>query len=95
MKKEDLLSEVMSLINFISQSQQKITREHDKFQVSLTNILKLLNEGSPILTKMKGDTEDLKAYLIRSSTETHLATLDSFEQLRIRTERLLSLIRDE
>lgn len=95
MKKEDLLSEVMSLINFISQSQQKITREHDKFQVSLTNILKLLNEGSPILTKMKGDTEDLKAYLIRSSTETRLATLDSFEQLRIRTERLLSLIRDE
>lgn len=95
MKKEDLLSEVMSLINFISQSQQKITREHDKFQVSLTNILKLLNEGSPILTKMKGDTEDLKAYLIRSSTETRLATLDSFEQLRTRIERLLSLIRDE
>ena len=95
MKKEDLISEIMSLIDFTNQSQQKITREHDKLQVSLTNILKLLNEGSPILTKMKGDTKDLKGYLIRVSTETRIATLDSFEQLRTRIERLLSLIRDE
>ena len=46
MKKEDLIIEVRLLIDFIDKSQQKLTREHDKFQVSLTNTLKLLNEGS-------------------------------------------------
>ncbi|NHI88998.1 MAG: hypothetical protein EAX87_05700 [Candidatus Thorarchaeota archaeon] len=95
MKKEDLIIEVRSLIEFIDQSQQKLTREHDKFQVSLTNTLKLLNEGSAILTNMKGNTEDLKAYIIRASTETRHASLDSYEQLRIRVERLLNLIRSE
>jgi hypothetical protein len=95
MKKEDLIIEVRSLIDFIDKSQQKLTREHDKFQVSLTNTLKLLNEGSAILTNMKGNTEDLKAYIIRASTETRHASLDSYEQLRVRVERLLNLIRSE
>ena len=95
MKKEDLIIEVMSLIDLIDQSQQKLTREYDKFQVSLTNTLKLLNEGSMTLTKMKGNTEDLKAYLIRASTETRHASLDSYGQLRVRAERLLNQIRSE
>ena len=95
MKKEDLIIEVRLLIDFIDKSQQKLTREHDKFQVSLTNTLKLLNEGSAILTNIKGNTEDLKAYLIRASTETRHASLDSYEQLRVRVERLLNLIRSE
>lgn len=95
MKKEDLIIEVMSIIDFIDQSQEKLTREHDKFQVSLTNTLKLLSEGSSILTNMKGNTEDLKAYLIRASTETRHASLDSYGQLRVRVERLLNLIRSE
>lgn len=95
MKKEDLIIEVRLLIDFIDKSQQKLTREHDKFQVSLTNTLKLLNEGSAILTNIKGNTEDLKAYIIRASTETRHASLDSYEQLRVRVERLLNLIRSE
>jgi hypothetical protein len=95
MKKEDLIIEVMSLIDFIDQSQQKLIREHDKFQVSLTNTLKLLSESSAILTNMKGNTEDLKAYLIRASTKTRTASLDPYEQLRVRVERLLNLIRSE
>jgi hypothetical protein len=92
MKKEDIIEEITSLLEFIDQNCDKITQEHDKFQIALTNTLKLLDEGSPILAKMKGNVEDLKAYLIRTSTETRQVSLGPFEQLRARVVRIHELI---
>jgi hypothetical protein len=92
MKKEDIIVEITSLLEFIDQTRDEITREHDKFQIALTNTLKLLDDGSPILTKMKGNIEDLKAYLIRTSTETRQTSLDPYEDLRTRVERIRNLI---
>jgi hypothetical protein len=92
MKKEDIIVEITSLLEFIDQNQDKIAQEHDKFQIALTNTLRLLDDGSPILTKMKGNVEDLKAYLIRTSTETRQVSLNPYEQLRARVERIRDMI---
>ena len=92
MKKEDIAIEITSLIEFIDQTRDEITQEHDKFQIALTNTLKLLDESSPILTKMKGNAEDLKAYLIRTSSETRQSSLNPYDDLRTRVERIRGMI---
>lgn len=92
MKNEDIIAQISSLLDFIDETREKIGLEHDKFQVALTNTLRLLNEGSPTLAKMKGKTEDLKAYLIRTSTEIRQTSLEPYENLRTRVETIRGLI---
>lgn len=92
MNKEDIIIEITSLLELIDQNRDEITQEHDKFQIALTNTLKLLDEGSPILTKMKGDAEDLKAYLIRTSTDIRQRSIDPYETLKARVERIRDMI---
>ncbi len=92
MKNEDIIAQISSLLDFIDETREKIGLEHDKFQVALTNTLRLLDEGSPTLAKMKGKTEDLKAYLIRTSTEIRQTSLEPYENLRTRVETIRGLI---
>jgi hypothetical protein len=92
MKKEDIIIEITSILDFIDETRDRIGLEHDKFQVALTNTLRLLDEGSPTLTKMKGNVEDLKAYLIRKSTEIRQTSLDPYYHLRTRVETIRGLI---
>lgn len=92
MKKEDIIAEITSLLEFIDLTLYEITQEHDKFQIALTNTLKLLDEGSPTLIRMKGNVEDLKAYLIRMSGETRQVSIDPYEKLRVRFERIRDLV---
>lgn len=92
MKKDDITKEVASLLNFIDDARDRIAIEHDKFQIALTNTLRLLGEESPILTKMKGSTEDLKAYLIRTSTEIRQISLNPYEDLRVRVGRIKDML---
>lgn len=92
MKKEDIIAEITSLLEFIDKTRDEISLEHDKFQVALTNTLRLLGDSSPILTKMKGNVDDLKGYLIRTSTEIRQTSLDPYEHLRTRVETIRGLI---
>ena len=92
MKNEDIIAQISSLLDFIDETREKIGLEHDKFQVALTNTLRLLDEGNPMLAKMKGNTENLKAYLIRTSTEIRQTSLDPYENLRTRVETIRGLI---
>ena len=92
MKNEDIIEQISSLLDFINETREKIGLEHDKFQVALTNTLRLLDEGSPMLAKMKGNKEDLKAYLIRTSTEIRQTSLDPYENLRTKVEAIRGLI---
>ena len=88
MKNEDMIAELASLLDIIKETSDRISSEHDKFQVALTNTLRLLDEGSPTLAKMKGNADDLKAYLIRRSTEIRTLSLDSYEQLKTKVEAI-------
>ena len=92
MKNEDIITQLSSLLDFIDETREKVGLEHDKFQVALTNTLRLLDEGSSTLVKMKGNTEDLKAYLIRTSTEIRQTSLNPYENLKTRVETIRGLI---
>jgi hypothetical protein len=92
MKKEEIITELTSLLDFIDETRDRVGLEHDKFQVALSNTLRLLDEGSPTLTKMKGNVGDLKAYLIRTSTEIRQTSLDPYSHLRARIKTIRGLI---
>ncbi len=92
MNKEDIIAEITSLLDFIDESHDRVDVEHSKFQVALTNTLRLFDEGSSTLTKMKGNVEDLKAYLIRTSTEVRQTSLDPYDNLRARVETIRGLV---
>jgi hypothetical protein len=92
MKNDEIISEITSLLDFIDETRERIGLEHDKFQVALTNTLRLLDGSSPTLTKMKGNAMDLKAYLIRTSTEIRQISMNPYTHLRTRVETIRSLI---
>ena len=92
MNKEDIIAEITSLLDFIDEIHDRIDLEHSKFQVALTSTLRLLDESSSTLTKMKGNVEDLKAYLIRTSTEIRQTSLDPYEHLKARVETIRGLV---
>lgn len=94
MKNEDLITEISSLLALINEAREKTHSDHEKFQVALTNTLRLLNGSSQILTKMAGNTEDLKAYLIRMSTSIQQTSSDSLNQLRLKAEKIRDLIQN-
>jgi len=92
MKKEDLIAELTSLLRLINDTREKVGLEHDKFQVALSNTLRLLNEGNPILTKMKGSADDIKAYIIRTSTDLRQSSLNPYEQIKVKVESIRGMV---
>lgn len=92
MKKEDIATEISTLLDFINESRDQVALEHDKFQVALTNTLRLLDESSSTLIKMKGNAKALKSYLIRTSTEIRNSSLNPFDGIKDRVERIYELL---
>ncbi|MFW9961964.1 MAG: hypothetical protein ACFFCX_00165 [Candidatus Sifarchaeia archaeon] len=92
MKNEDIITEITLLLNKINETRDKIIIEHDRFLVALTNTLRLVDDGGSILIKMKGNVKDLKAYLIKTSTDLRQTSINSYENLRVIVERIRNLI---
>lgn len=92
MTKEAIISELVSIIDFIEESSNKIGMEYDKYQVALTNTLRLLSDASPTLVKMKGNADDLKGYLVKTTTEIRDITLQPYRILKRRMEKVLESI---
>ncbi len=94
MKNEALINEITLIIDFIEETRNRIDQDYDKFQVTLTNILRLLDDPSSTLIRMKGNIDDLKGYVIRTSSEIKQITLQSYEQLKFRIEKTLNMIQN-
>lgn len=92
MTKEAIVKELTSIIDFIEETKARIGMDYDKFQIALTNTLRLLSDTSTTLVRMKGDSEDLKGYLVKSSTEIRQITLQPFNLLKTKMEKVLGLI---
>jgi hypothetical protein len=92
MTKEAIVKELTSIIDFIEETRTRIGKDYDKFQIALTNTLRLLSDTSTTLARMKGDSEDLKGYLVKSSTEIRQITLQPFDLLKTKMEKVLGLI---
>ncbi|TET07482.1 MAG: hypothetical protein E3J86_12770 [Candidatus Thorarchaeota archaeon] len=93
MTKEAIVTELASIIDSIEETRTRLGMDYDKFQIALTNTLRLLSDTSPTLVRLKGDTEDLKGYLVKTSTEIRQTVLQPFDQIKTRMEKVLGLIK--
>ena len=90
MNNEQIVDELDSLLTLLNEQQKKIDAIHNKFQVALAGVLRLLGE-TPTLTKLQGKTEDLKGYLITLNTDVIETTTKSFQSLGKRVEKVMEL----
>lgn len=91
MNNEQLTDELNSLLSLLNEQQVEIDTIHDKFQIALSGVLRLIGESSPTLTNLHGKTEDLKGYLIQLNTDVIETTTKSYESLRKRIEEVIEL----
>jgi hypothetical protein len=92
MTKDAIITEIASIIEYIEEVRNSVGLDHDKFQIALTNTLRLLDGTSSTLARLKGDSEDLKGYLVKTSTEMRESALQPYHHLRTRMEKVLSLL---
>ena len=93
MNDEQLTKELNSILTLLNEQQGDINVIHEKFQVALTGVLRLVGEDTiPTLKNLHGKTEDLKGYLIQLNAEAVKTTTKSYDSLRNRIEEVLELV---
>ena len=92
MTKDAVITEITSIIEYIEETENRVGLDYDKFQVALTNTLRLLDSTSSTLVGLKGDSEDLKGYLVKTSTEMRESAMRPYHHLRTRMEKVLHLL---
>ena len=89
MNNEELREELTAILRLLDAGQNEVAEMQEKFQVALTGVLRLVGNEAPILSKLQGDPEDLKGYLIHLSSDVATATTKSYESLRNQIDNLL------
>ena len=93
MNNEQLTKELNIILNLLNEQQREVNAIHEKFQVALTGVLRLIgNDTSPTLMNLEGNPQDLKGYLIQLDTDVLETTTDSYEAVRTKIEELLELV---
>lgn len=83
MEDDNLIEQIISLSARIALAREEIEQMHDKFQVALTGIFRLLSEGkNPPIERMQADTEQLKGYVIRLASQMRQASLDICDTMK-------------
>ncbi len=89
MNNERLREELNAILMQLNTQQNEIIEIQEKFQVALTGVLRLVGKEAPILSKLQGNPEDLKGYLIHLNSDVVATTTKSYESLRIRIEEVI------
>jgi len=89
MNNEQLRDELNAILMLLNTQQNEITEMQEKFQIALTGVLRLVGQEAPIISKLQGNPEDLKGYLIHLNSDVVTAIVKSYESLRTRIEEVL------
>lgn len=92
MKNENILNDLNCLLDYLNQQLDKTRSSHDKFLIALTGVLKVANDDTSLLTKLHGDPENLKSYLIQMAMQISDATTKSYESVCRRIESIIEAI---
>ncbi len=83
MENDNLIEQIISLSARIALAREEIEQMHDKFQVALTGVLRLLSEGkNPPIGRMQADPEQLKGYVIRLASQLRQGSLDICDTMK-------------
>ena len=89
MNNEQLREELNAILSLLNAQQNEIAELQEKFQVALTGVLRLVGNEAPLISKLQGNTEDLKGYLIHLYSDIVTTTTKSYVFLRDRIEEVL------
>ncbi|RDE11780.1 MAG: hypothetical protein C4K48_10835 [Candidatus Thorarchaeota archaeon] len=89
MKNEQVIDELNSLLKFLNEQLDEIKALHEKFLVALTGVLRLANDDDSLLTKLHGEPENLKSYLIQMAMRMSDTTTQSYETIRKKIETII------
>jgi hypothetical protein len=89
MNKEEIRDELNAILLLLNTQQNEIAEIQEKFQVALTGVLRLVGKEAPLVSKLQGDPEDLKGYLIHLNSDVVATTKKSYNSLRTRIEEIL------
>jgi len=83
MENDNLIEQVISFSARIALAREEIEQKHDKFQVALTGVFRLLSEGkNPAIGRMQADPEQLKGYVIRLASQLRQDSLDICDTMK-------------
>ena len=87
MKNEQVIDELNDLLEFVNKQADEIKPLHEKFLVALTGVLRLTKDDDSLLTKLRGEPENLKSYLIQMAMRISDTTTQSYGTIgqRIKT----------
>jgi hypothetical protein len=89
MKNEQLVDELDNLLEFLNEQLNEIKSLHEKFLVALTGALRLANDDGSLLTKLHGEPENLKAYLIQMAMRISDKTTQTYWTIRQRIQTII------
>lgn len=89
MKNEQAIDELNGLLQFLNEQLDEIKFLHKKFLVALTGVLRLANDDDSLLTKLHGEPENLRSYLIQMAMKISDTTTQSYGTIRQRIETII------
>jgi hypothetical protein len=89
MRSEQLVNELHTLLSLLNQQIDKFQVSHEKLQVALAGVFRIMNDDSPLLANLQGDPAHLKSYVIRLSSDLSESTMHSYDSLRKKIEDLI------
>ena len=73
----------------IDRYREEMDQEHEKFQVALTGVLRLLSGQDTTLSNLRGSPDDLRGYIIQLAADLHQKSLEQYNALRTEFNTIL------
>lgn len=92
MENEELVKRLKQLLEFTETADSETRQQSEKFQIALSNTLRLTESGSTTLSKLRGTPEDLTAYLIRLSSDLCSNFQEQLDHMSMNVREILNLL---
>ena len=95
MSQEKLVNQLTELSAQIITAREEIDRKHEKMQIALTNVLRLLSEerGST-KDKIQADPNRLNGYVLRALSQLRQDCLSLCDILKVRVDSIIDAARN-
>jgi hypothetical protein len=95
MSQEELIAQLTELSILILSAREEIEREHEKLQVALAAVFRLLSgEKGSTADKIHADPDRLKGYLIRLVSQLHQNSDSLCDSLKSRVDSIMKAARN-
>ena len=95
MSQEKLVRQLTELSAQIITAREEIDRKHEKMQIALTNVLRLLSEDRGSTTdKIQADPDRLKGYVLRALSQLRQDSLSLCDIMKFRVDSMIVAARN-